>query len=112
MKTTIYNPTNERIGLFAHNRRVVVEPKNSVIVSEKMGKSMLAKDTRLTRGQVSYTPDQIKLVDGMKKNALVVLAKSLMRGVPISPEEAAVQADGIPPEGSADNDQAADDDAT
>lgn len=97
MKITVYNPTNERIGLFCRNQRVVIPPKGSVIVSEKVGKAILAKDDRLTRSEVSYSQDQIRRVDGMKKGALVVLAKSLMRGIQITPEEAALQADrGLP----------------
>lgn len=95
MNVTIYNPTNERIGCFAHNRKVTVPPMNSATVSEKMAKALLAKDSRLTLGMSSYDADQIKAVSGLKKNALVVLARSLMRGVPITLEEARIQADGL-----------------
>lgn len=108
MNMTVYNPSDSRIGIFAHNRRVVVPPKNSVTVSEKMGKALLQKDQRLTQGITNFSADQVKQVDRIKKNALVVLAKSLMRGVPITPEEATLQADSLPRPGDEESEETTD----
>lgn len=103
MKVTVFNPTNEKIGIMAHGRQVVFGPKDVQVISEKMSKACLQADPRLRTDTVDYSEDQIAEVDKLRKPELQHLCKSLMRGIHLTPAEAAAEATpasaDIPPSG-------------